>query len=66
MLSFQLRALSKKGRDALAELHPDFFTLRRELVGLGLPAREKGVYGRVTEDPIPQTADDVPPLPAVE
>lgn len=31
----------------LGELHPDFFTLRRELVGLGLLAREKGVYWRV-------------------
>ena len=33
--------------EALGEFHPDFFTLRRELVGLGLLAREKGVYWRV-------------------
>lgn len=31
----------------LGELYPDFFTLRRELVGLGVMAREKGVYWRV-------------------
>ena len=33
--------------DALAEFHPDFFTLRRELVELGLLKRENGVYWRV-------------------
>lgn len=30
----------------LGECHPDFFTLRRELVGAGLLQREKGVYWR--------------------
>nr|WP_246363490.1 DUF2087 domain-containing protein [Deinococcus budaensis] len=48
--------------DALAGFHPDFFTLRRELVGLGLLAREKGVYWRVTEGVTPHTpqmADDL-------
>ena len=30
----------------LGELHPDFFTLRRELVGAGLLARAEGVYWR--------------------
>lgn len=47
--------------DALAGFHPDFFTLRRELVGLGLLARERGVYWRVTEGVTPRTpqpADD--------
>jgi ArsR family transcriptional regulator len=47
--------------DALAGFHPDFFTLRRELVGLGLLAREKGVYWRVTGRETartPQMADD--------
>ncbi len=31
----------------LGAYHPDFFTLRRELVGRGLLTREKGVYRRV-------------------
>lgn len=31
----------------LGEYHPDFFTLRRELVGLGVLARENGLYWRV-------------------
>lgn len=51
----ELAALFEPGRtyterevsDALAEFHPDFFTLRRELVGLGLLARENGMYWRV-------------------
>ncbi|UBV44732.1 metalloregulator ArsR/SmtB family transcription factor (plasmid) [Deinococcus taeanensis] len=30
----------------LGEYHEDFFTLRRELVGLGLLTRERGVYQR--------------------
>lgn len=46
--------------DALAEFHPDFFTLRRELVGLGLLAREQGVYWRVAANEV------APTLPAVE
>ncbi|GMA15741.1 DUF2087 domain-containing protein [Deinococcus metallilatus] len=44
--------------DILAGFHPDFFTLRRELVGLGLLAREKGVYWRVT------AGEAVPTLPS--
>lgn len=66
----ELAALFEPGRtyserevsDALAEYHPDFFTLRRELVDLGLLAREKGVYWRVTEGAAPRTpqmADDL-------
>ena len=33
----------------LGTFHPDFFTLRRELVGRGLLSRDKGVYRRVVE-----------------
>lgn len=33
----------------LGEYHPDFFTLRRELIGLGLLERDKGVYWRSGE-----------------
>lgn len=51
--------------DRLAEYHPDFFTLRRELVGLGLLARENSIYWRVGEGRTPQRTDDhiltVPP-----
>lgn len=35
----------------LAQWHEDVMTLRRELVGLGLLAREGGVYWRVVEAP---------------
>ncbi|WP_194165310.1 DUF2087 domain-containing protein [Deinococcus terrestris] len=66
----ELAALFEPGRtyterevsDALAEYHPDFFTLRRELVGLGLLARDRGVYWRVTGEAAPRTpqmADDL-------
>lgn len=41
--------------DMLAEYHPDFFTLRRELVGLGLLARENGVYWRVVGSDAPSS-----------
>ena len=35
--------------DLLRRYHADTATLRRELVGLGLLTREKGVYRRVTD-----------------
>ncbi|MEF2277036.1 DUF2087 domain-containing protein [Deinococcus sp. YIM 134068] len=63
----ELAALFEPGRtyterevsDALAEYHPDFFTLRRELVGLGLLTRENGVYWRVEGGGrTPQRSDD--------
>ncbi|MEW6422887.1 MAG: DUF2087 domain-containing protein [Deinococcota bacterium] len=56
----------RKVSDALAKFHLDFFTLRHELLGMGLLAHKKGVCWRATHDPILQPADDLPPLPAVE
>ena len=41
----------------LGEYHPDFFTLRRELVGLGLLARDSGIYWRVTPEEADGRAD---------
>ena len=35
--------------EILGTFHPDFFTLRRELIGRGLLSRDKGIYQRVTE-----------------
>lgn len=39
----------KEVNTLLGEYHEDFFTLRRELVGLGVLARANGQYWRVTE-----------------
>lgn len=39
----------KEVNAVLGELHPDFFTLRRELIGLGVMARDKGLYWRVLD-----------------
>ncbi|WP_216324945.1 DUF2087 domain-containing protein [Deinococcus aestuarii] len=66
VILMELASLFEPGRtyterevsEALAEYHPDFFTLRRELVGLGLLARENGVYWRVGGGRTPQRADD--------
>ncbi|GHF40375.1 biotin operon repressor [Deinococcus metalli] len=43
----------------LGGVHPDVSTLRREMVGIGVLARERGVYWRVTPDGTdsPGTAD---------
>ncbi len=42
------RHSEKEVNGRLGEYHPDFFTLRRELVGLGLLERQSGVYWRPT------------------
>lgn len=47
----------------LGEYHPDFFTLRRELIGGGLLQRDAGVYWRT---PLPQPQTDPPPGPQPE
>ena len=66
MILHELAGLFEPGRtyterevsDALAEYHPDFFTLRRELVGLGLLERENGIYTRVGGGHTPRRVDD--------
>lgn len=46
----------------LGELHPDVFTLRRELVGMGILTRTRGVYRRVMPDS-PATGDEASDRP---
>lgn len=40
------RYLEREVNAILGEWHPDVFTLRREMVGMGVMARERGVYWR--------------------
>ncbi len=44
---FDKRYFEKEVNKIIAEHHPDFATLRRELIGAGLLQREMGIYWRV-------------------
>lgn len=44
---FERRYAESEVNQIILEFHEDFATLRRELIGLGLLARENGVYWRV-------------------